>query len=160
MKSNYRQLPCTSSKLPTQLSIYLSPGDPGESKATEAEEWVCLSTGRRGLGECKCHLLLPNGRAQEEEHSFLKCRARMSGSRLWLQEEKFQLDSGKYVFILTTGQTLSVDIPGMLRSEQDAAQSCSYSEQRYWTEWPSEVPSNLNECVLLYLLSPATTRHW
>lgn len=44
---------------------------------------------------------MPTGRAQVEAHSLLKCRARLSGNRLWLQEDKFQLDSGKYVFILT-----------------------------------------------------------
>lgn len=169
MKPDYRQLPCTSSKLPRQLSIYLSPGDTGESKATEVVRRLVHMTYEEGLrngfvhaqgerlGGIKCHLLLPNGRVQEEEHSFLKCRARMSGSRLWLQEEKFQLDSGKYVFI----QTLSVDAmsPGVLRSEQDAAQSCSYSEQRCWSGWPSEIPLNVNECALLYLLSLPTTRH-
>lgn len=73
---------------------------------------------------------MATGRAQVEAHSLLKCRARLSGNRLWLQEDKFQLDSGK-CFHSDRGKILSVDTlsSGMLRPGQDAFQSWSCSDQ-------------------------------
>lgn len=94
MKPDYRQLPSTSNKLPIQLSIYLSPGDTAESKATKVVRRLVHMTYEQGLRNEFVHAQeeVAQGnvkaisyclmRVQVEAHSFVKCRTRLSGNRL------------------------------------------------------------------------------